>query len=72
MKETLIADIWTLILEVVPEKHKENLSTEYVTLLLDNGISESTITKLLGVDPYLDGAINSVIIDDEDSDEDED
>jgi hypothetical protein len=71
MNESLIADIWTLILEVLPEKHKENLSTEYVTLLLDNGISESTMTKLLGVDPYLDGAINSVIIDEDEDDEED-
>lgn len=78
MKEDLIADIWTLVIEHIPEKHRKDLAADFVNTLLDYGIKESTLQSLLGVDGYLDDAINYAIdgedIDDEDPEyyEDED
>jgi hypothetical protein len=75
MKEDLIADIWTLVIEHIPEKHRKDMATDFVNTLMDYGIKESTIESLLGVDPYLDEAIEYVIdgeeiVDDEDEESD--
>jgi hypothetical protein len=78
MKEDLIADIWTLVIEHIPEKHRKDLAADFVNTLLDYGIKESILKDLTGVDSYLDDAINYAIdgeeIDDEDPEyyEDED
>jgi hypothetical protein len=70
MKEDLIADIWTLVIEHIPEKHRKDLAADFVNTLLDYSIKESVLQSLLGVDGYLDDAINYAIdgedIDDED------
>jgi hypothetical protein len=70
MKEDLIADIWTLVVEHIPEKHRKDTAADFVNTLLDYGIKESVLQSLLGVDGYLDDAINYAIdgedIDDED------
>ena len=70
MKEDLIADIWTLVIEHIPEKHRKDLAADFVNTLLDYGIKESVLQSLLGVDGYFDDAINYAIdgedIDDED------
>jgi hypothetical protein len=70
MKEDLVADIWTLVIEHIPEKHRKDLAADFVNTLLDYGIKESVLQSLLGVDGYLDDAINYAIdgedIDDED------
>ena len=70
MKEDLIADIWTLVIEHIPEKYRKDTAADFVNTLLDYGIKESVLQSLLGVDGYLDDAINYAIdgedIDDED------
>ena len=71
MKEDLIADIWTLIVEHLPEKQKKDVAADFVNTLLDYGIKESTLQSLMGVDDYLDDAIEYAI-DGEEIEEDED
>jgi hypothetical protein len=69
MKEDLIADIWTLVIEHIPEKHRKDLAADFVNTLLDYGIKESVLKDLTGVDSYLDEAI-TYVIDGEEIDED--
>jgi hypothetical protein len=71
MKDDLIADIWTLVIEHIPEKHRKDLAADFVNTLLDYGIKESTLESLLGVDPYLDTAIEYSIDGEEIVDEEE-
>ena len=71
MKDDLIADIWTLVIEHIPEKHRKDLAADFVNTLLDYGIKESTLESLVGVDPYLDTAIQYAIDGEEIEDEDE-
>jgi hypothetical protein len=69
MKEDLITDIWTLVIEHIPEKHRKDLAADFVNTLLDYGIKESVLKDLTGVDSYLDEAI-TYVIDGEEIDED--
>ncbi len=61
MKEDLIADLWSVVVEHIPEKQRANVATDFVNTLMDYGIKESTLDSLQGVDPYLDDAIEYVI-----------
>jgi hypothetical protein len=70
MKEDLIADIWTLVVEHIPEKHRPDVASDFVNTLLDYSIKESTLQALIGVDDYLDEAINYAIDGEEIDDED--
>lgn len=60
MKEELIADLWTLVVEHISEKSRGDVASDFVNTLLDYGIKESTLQSLVGVDSYLDDAINYV------------
>jgi hypothetical protein len=75
MKEEMIADIWTLMVEHIPEKSRSGVAADFVNTLLDFGIKESILQGLMGVDGYLDEAIEYVIdgeeIEDEEYYEDE-
>jgi hypothetical protein len=79
MKEDLIADLWMVAVEHIPEKKRADVATDFVNTLMDYGIKESVLDSLLGVDPYLNNAIDYVIDgeaiaeeEDEDYDKDED
>lgn len=71
MKEDLIADLWTVLLERISEKNRKDAAADFINVLMDYNIKESVLESLLGVDPYLDEAIEYVI-DGEDIDHDED
>jgi hypothetical protein len=71
MKEDLIADIWTLVIEHVPEKHRKDLAADFVNTLLDYGIKETVLKDLIGVDGYLDDAIDYAIDGEELEEEDD-
>jgi hypothetical protein len=61
MKDDLIADLWTLIVEHIPEKARKDVAADFVNTLIDHGIKDSVLDSLQGVDPYLDQAIEYAI-----------
>ena len=61
MKEDLIADIWTLVIEHIPEKYRKDVAADFVNTLIDYGIKESILESLQGIDPYLDDAIDYAV-----------
>jgi hypothetical protein len=71
MKEDLIADLWTVIIEHIPEKHRKDVAADYVNTLLDYGVKDSVLESLQGVDPYLDQAIEYAIDGEEIEEEEE-
>jgi hypothetical protein len=71
MKEDLIADLWTVIIEHIPEKHRKDVAADYVNTLLDYGVKDSVLESLQGVDPYLDQAIEYAIDGEEIEEDDE-
>lgn len=72
MNDDLIADIWTVLVEHILEKHRSDAATEYVNALLDHGVKESAVTDMLGIDPYLDVAIRYAVDGEESEIDDED
>jgi hypothetical protein len=71
MKEDLIADLWSVVVEHIPEKQRADVAADFINMLLDHGIKDSTLEGLQGIDPYLDDAIEYAI-DGEEIEEDED
>jgi len=71
MKDDLIADLWNSVVEHIPEKARKDVAYDFVNTLLDYGIKDTVLENLLGVDPYLDDAIN-YSIDGEEIEEDYD
>ena len=71
MKEDLIADLWNVVVEHIPEKQRADVATDFVNTLMDYGIKESVLDSLQGVDPYLDEAI-AYAIDGEEIEDDAD
>ena len=61
MKDDLITDIWNTFIEHVPEKAKKDVAYDFVNVLLDNGVKESVLEGLIGVDSHLDAAIEYAI-----------
>jgi hypothetical protein len=73
MKDVLIADLWGVIVEHIPEKHRKDVAADFINTLLDYGIKDSVLESLMGVDPYLDTAIEySIDRDEVDNYDDED
>ena len=75
MKDDIIADLWTVIIEHLPEKVRKDVAADFVNVLLDYGIKDTVLESLMGVDPYLDQAIEyavdgEAIEEEEESDED--
>ena len=72
MKEDLIADIWTMVVEHIPEKQRKDVAADFVNTLIDHGVKDSILDSLLGVDPYLDTAIEYATDGDDYSEDEED
>jgi hypothetical protein len=72
MKEDLIADIWTVVVEHIPEKQRKDVAADFVNTLIDHGVKDSILDSLLGVDPYLDTAIEYATDGDDYSEDEED
>jgi hypothetical protein len=71
MKEDLIADLWNVVAEHLPEKTKKDVASDFINTLLDYGVKDTVIESLQGIDPYLDDAIEYAIDGEEISEDDE-
>ena len=68
--DQFIIEIWDIFKDYVPEKVRETAATQFVEFLDDFGIKPSVLEGVLGYDPHLDQAIESVL-DQEDGEEEE-
>lgn len=68
----MIADIWSVLSEKIAEKDKQEAAQEYVNTLLDYDIPESTLEGMMGIDTYLDAALEYVLDDEQTTDEEDD
>jgi hypothetical protein len=72
MEANMIADIWSVLSEKIAEKDKQEAAQEYVNTLLDYDIPETTLEGMMGIDTYLDAALEYVLDDDQTIDEEDD
>ncbi len=71
MKEDLIADLWNVVVEHIPEKSRSDVAFDFINTLMDYGIKDTVLEGLQGVDPHLDDAINYAIDGEEIEEEDD-
>ena len=72
MDESQIVDTWTLFKEYLDKKNQDIAAERFVDLLADYGVDDHTLTKVLGSDSTLDGAINYFLDVEEENYEDDD
>ena len=70
MNSNMLADIWNVLSDRIAEKDKADAAQEYVNTLLDYDVPESTLEGMIGIDTYLDSALEYAL-EDEPVDDDE-
>ena len=71
MEEDLIIEVWDVFREYISDKNKETAANQYVDFLLGKDVELSVLEGLSGYDPYLDDAIQLVIDENKDDEDDE-
>lgn len=71
MDDNLIIEIWDTFKEYIPEKAREMAATQYIDFLLDL-VEFKDLEGFLGYDSHLDHAINEIIEQNSEHDDDED
>ena len=67
MNTEFLADLWSTIVDYVPENKRKDLAYNYVNLLTDFDVPASTIEGMMGIDSHLDNAIEYAVDQSEDS-----
>ena len=70
MEEDLIIEVWDTFREYVSDKNKEVAANQYIDFLIGKDVELSVLQGLMGYDTYLDNAIQLVV--DENKDEEDD
>lgn len=71
MEEQLIFDIWDTFRDHIPEKGRETAANHFVDFLVGKDVEAETLEGLLGYDTHLDDAVNLVLAEFNDEEEDE-
>lgn len=71
MDETLIIETWDTFKDYIVEKNRETAASHFVDFLLGKDVDISVLESVVGYDPHLDAAIN-LVLDDERQEEEED
>jgi len=66
MDDEKLADVWMLFKEYLDKKHVEMAAERFIDLMADYGVSDETLTDLVGTDSTLDAAISYYLDLDED------
>jgi len=66
----MLIDMWGLVKAYVNVKERDVVAIKFVDIALDNGIAESELKELIGLDDELDTAVREILEpDEEESDE---
>lgn len=71
MDESLIGEVWDIFKDYIPEKNKDTAANQYVDFLLGKDVELEDLESFLGYDPNLDVAINAVLEEEAEFDDDE-
>ncbi len=69
--DQFIIEIWDIFKEYVPEKMRETAATQFVDFLDNFGVSSGVLEGVLGYDPDLDRAIETILDQEDEESEDE-
>jgi hypothetical protein len=72
MEEQLIIEIWDTFRDYIPEKSRETASNQFLDFLVGKDVEVATLESLMGYDPHLDSAIELVLAEFRDEDDDSD
>jgi hypothetical protein len=67
----MLADIWNVLSDKIAEKDKADTAQEYINTLLDYDVPESTLESMIGIDTYLDTALEYVLDNESEEEDDE-
>ena len=67
----MLADIWNVLSDKIAEKDKADAAQEYINTLLDFDVPESTLESMIGIDTYLDTALEYVLDNESEEEDDE-
>ena len=70
MEEDLIIEVWDTFREYVSDINKEVAANQYIDFLIGKDVELSVLQSLMGYDSYLDNAIQ-LVVDENKDDEDE-
>jgi len=70
MEEQLIIDVWDTFKDYIPEKNRETAANHFVDFLTGIDVEIETFESLMGYDPHLDSAIELVLEEYKDEDDD--
>jgi len=71
MEEDLIIEVWDIFREYVSDKNKETAANHYVDFLVGKDVELSVLEGLMGYDPHLDNAIELVVNENAEDEDDE-
>jgi hypothetical protein len=71
MEEDLIIEVWDIFREYVSDKNKETAANHYVDFLIGKDVELSVLEGLMGYDPHLDNAIELVVNENAEDEDDE-
>lgn len=72
MEEQLIFEIWDTFRDHIPEKGRGTAADQFVDFLVGKDVDIETLEGLLGYDPHLDTAVELVLSEHKDSEEEYD
>jgi hypothetical protein len=70
MEEDLIIEVWDTFREYVSDKNKEVAANQYIDFLIGKDVELSVLQGLMGYDTHLDNAIQLVVDENKDDEDD--
>ncbi len=71
MEEALIIEVWDTFKDYIPEKSRDTAANQFVDFLVGRDVDTKTLESIMGYDPHLDNAIELVLGDENQDDDDE-
>ncbi len=70
MEESLIIEIWDTFKDYIPEKNRDTAANQFVDFLIGRDVDTATLEGITGYDTHLDNAIELVLEEEKQDDED--
>ena len=70
MEEDLIIEVWDVFREYISDKNKEVAANQYIDFLIGKDVELSVLEGLMGYDTHLDNAIQLVVDENKDDEDD--